>query len=335
MARVSNNPKAFLKTLKKNWGAAVKTAKANGPSGPVPPGKYTARIMEAVLENGQYGWQLIWRFQIVNGDYVNKKITRYDGLDGERSLEFVANNLQVFGVDIEDFDLEDLPEICEQLTEKKPYVAIAVSINEKNGKEYTNIFINRHLEDDVEDETASGKAAADEDEEEAGEDEDGEEDSSEDDEEGEEEEEEEEEDGDSDEDEDGEDVQIGMRVEYTFKNQTYTGEIVDVDEESGEVIIKDEESKKKRRVSVENVVKLDDEETSDEDEDEDEDEEDETPAPAPKRGRPAGSTNKPKPSTPAPAASSKKPPVPPSGKTKTAAPADDGGKKKFGFGKKK
>lgn len=329
MPRVSNNPKSFLKGLSKNWKEAVKTAKENGPSGPVPEGRYEARILEATLDNGQYGWQMIWRMKIINGEYAGKSITRYDGLQGERSLEFVANNLMVFGIDIEDFDIEDLQEMCEQLTKIKPYVQITVAINEKNNKEYRNIYINKHIDDDeVDDETSKDAESSDDDEDEdsAEEAENGEDEDS----------DNEEESADEDEDEEeSEDVQIGMRVEYQWKGQTCTGEVVDIDEEAEKLVIKDDEENKKRSVSVEKVVKLDEKEVADDDNEEEEEEEEEEETPAPKRGRPAGSTNKPKTPAPTPASSGKRTPPPPTGKTRNAAPADDGKKKTFGkLGKK-
>ncbi len=322
---------ARLAELQKKWKGGDAERAASAASG-VPDGTYIARLSEASLSDGNGGLRSLLVFTILEGEYAGEFLRKSDGLEqSEDSMVYFGKTLMRLGYEPKEVDLTTLPEIFKDLTAEKP--VCEVNARTKTASDYQNYFVNRVLEDyegadedeesgeieegsqvsgtfrDVEytgvvtgfvgDTKAKVKrddtgatitvllenltlVAADE-----------------------EEEAEEAEEAEEDEESEDAELEVGMRVEFTWKKQTETGTVTAiVDAERAKVKI--DSSGAIATVKIENLELLDSEETDEEEAEEVEEEEEEEEAPAPKK---RGSR------TPAPAPA----PAPTPAKKKTAA----------------
>lgn len=146
--------------------SAWKDAEAKSGFQQVPDGTYQCRIESASIGRSkqkkrlQVGWDLV----IVNGEYANQHLFKYDGIDSPENLEWLKGTLTNLGVEIPD-DITELPATLAELE------GTYCEVTSKTKDEFQNVYINEALEgpDEDEDEEASeeeGDEDEDEDEEE-------------------------------------------------------------------------------------------------------------------------------------------------------------------------
>lgn len=141
----------FLKQNEGRWAeAATVAASAKGYS-EKPDGRYIGQISYAdIVESESSGkLQIAWRATIMEGDLQGELIYWWEGLENERSLEFVAKNLAKFGYDPTTVRLRDLPKILAAIVEKEPVCQLRLKT--KPGSDFQNCWVDRVLEDYVPD----------------------------------------------------------------------------------------------------------------------------------------------------------------------------------------
>jgi len=145
-----------LKGMQKSW---KESEPARGGFG-VPDGTYNVRIDEATLcEAKQSGrLQIKWVLVVIDGDYANKKICKFDGMDDPKSLPYVQGSLEALELEIPD-DITEIGTVLEEAVGKE------VEIQVRTKDEFTNIYFNGLLEagDSDEEEEEDAEDAEDED----------------------------------------------------------------------------------------------------------------------------------------------------------------------------
>lgn len=172
-ATLSALQKTWKKTVPRTIGAAV------------PIGLYPMRIESAVIEKAKgksKRLQINWELTVASGDYENRKVRRFTGLETDDNLAFLQGDFEILEVPIPD-SIADIGESLEQVG------GLLVEVNVRTKDEFTNYdFVELLDADELEEEEG------DEDEDESEE------------EESEEEEEEEEEESEEEEEEEGEEL---------------------------------------------------------------------------------------------------------------------------------
>lgn len=176
-----------LAGLRKNWSTAAAEAKDMGPSSggdDLPAGVYICRLTDGkLMEVGDDNTlKMLTTFTCISGDHKGETTTRWDNLEREDSLKWVALHLMALGVeDPDDIDPSNLEETLKDLIEAKPVVRLRVTVNSSG---YSNQRVLKLLDEDSlpedvdlsedDDETPKGrssKKSSKEDDDESGEDE--------------------------------------------------------------------------------------------------------------------------------------------------------------------
>jgi hypothetical protein len=112
--------------------------------------------MEGEIKQSQAGnWQIQWKYLVIDGEHKGKFHYSWDGLQGDRSFEFVAAKLKLFGVDPAAVSLTQLPDILKELGQLRP----VIKIQTKQNGDFLNTYWNKYLSD-WEDESGGGQAPA-------------------------------------------------------------------------------------------------------------------------------------------------------------------------------
>ena len=90
-------------------------------------------------------------FKITEGDFKDVKVSKFDSINREESLEYLAKTLQGFGYDTEDLEVDDLPELAKAIQNEKPTVQIRVKndpYTDKSGnvQKALRIYVNKVVE---------------------------------------------------------------------------------------------------------------------------------------------------------------------------------------------
>jgi hypothetical protein len=147
---VSAAVKNFLKGAKGNWSDQVKQAKENTFK-ELPHGIYRCRLSSAEIgESQSENPQITWKYTVVSGTEIGQTITKWTQLEGENSLYYLAQELIRFGLDPDEIDPSDLPQVLADLVEEAPLVTIKLAPNKKN-PEYTDKWLQGKTEPSEED----------------------------------------------------------------------------------------------------------------------------------------------------------------------------------------
>lgn len=144
----STNIETWLKKANKSWKKEAAAGKSLG-ANDIDDGFYIVRWLKGLIEKGDSGLRLKITTKVLDGeskdgvDYTGKKIVKSDGLEGDQSLQYLAKMLSRLGIDPEECDLTDLPEILVELNESKPVMKIQV----KTKGDFQNVYINKLVED--------------------------------------------------------------------------------------------------------------------------------------------------------------------------------------------
>lgn len=132
-----------LSRLKGKW-AEAKGKERTFSKSEVPDGIYLARIVEAEIGDSQSSGRLqcAWKFEITEGEYEGEVLRKYDGLETEDNFFYFQNSLQRLGFDLPD-DPKEISKILAHIVTVKPSIKIKVKTN----GEFTNIYINKLMEE--------------------------------------------------------------------------------------------------------------------------------------------------------------------------------------------
>jgi len=210
-------------------------------------GKYLAKLMSGTIGQAESSGrlQITWEWAFQEEPYEGKKIRNYQGLENEDNLVFLARDLERLGYEAPD-DLSGIEEVLADITKTKPLARIRV----KTKGDFQNVYIDKVIgDDDEEDDEAEEEAEAEteeSDEEEESEEEADDAEESDDEEESDDaeeesddaEEEEAEEESDDDADDDEVEIEVGMKVEADTKKGKVKGEIIEIFEKEEKVRVK-------------------------------------------------------------------------------------------------
>ena len=119
-------------------------APTENPNDPVPDGKYQAVVHKVELARSKQNDtpMLKWQLRIIAPHSVGRFIFRNNMLGNAENIKWLKQDLFTCGLELE--KLSDLPNRLEDLLD----VAIEVTVKTKG--EYSNVFINRRLDADME-----------------------------------------------------------------------------------------------------------------------------------------------------------------------------------------
>ena len=146
-----------LKSLQKEW----KEAEPRIGGARLPDATYNARIGTPVVEESKASQrlQVNWPLTVIDGDYADKKLNKYDGIEDADGLAWLQGTLEILELEIPE-DVTDLGSILQSAD------GLLVEITLQTKDEFQNIYFNELLEaDEEEDEEEEDEEEEDEEEE--------------------------------------------------------------------------------------------------------------------------------------------------------------------------
>lgn len=270
MARTSEagtafNTKSFLKDARGAWKKQKKAAKEAAKRRTIDDGRYVAMLTGytiGVSRGKNPRPQLVWKWTILEGSEKGRTASDFDGMDGDRSWEFIGGKLMKLGVDLDDWDPSMLEETMDMLVHpKKGRPVCRITLRTKDGSDFQNLYIDQVLEDVGKNYTPEDGDYEEDDDQDGDEDEEDDDDS-------------EDEEEDEDDDEPAE-LTVGADVEFAYKGKTLEGVVKKLNEKKGIVTI--ERGGKRYEIAADDVTLLEDDDEDEDDEDEEDEEEEEAP----------------------------------------------------------
>lgn len=269
-----------LSRLGKNWSAAAAEAKDIGSSNmggdDLPGGVYICRLTDAkLMEVGDDNTlKMLTTFTCISGDHKGETTTRWDNLEREDSLKWVALHLMALGVeDPDDMDLSNLEETLKMLVKAAPVVRLRVKINEAG---YSNQRVLKLLDEDSlpEDVDETDDDEGDEDEspkkkkgKKSKDDDDEDEESDDEDESSDDEDEESDDDDEDSEDEETAEIEKGSEVSFKSGKKTVTGKVKKMLKGGKQALVETDDAEIEVDIDDLSLVESDDDEDSDDEED--------------------------------------------------------------------
>lgn len=233
-----------LKALRDVWNAAKEESKKPGMGGgtTLTVGKHICRLTDCKLNEGDKGPYVLFEFTCVDeaDTEIGEKAVRFSGMDTEDRVVYLQRDLRKLGIDVDEFEIDQLEGVLTQLLEEAPTVQLQVKENEgSDGKMYTNVYVNKLVnlngEEAPVEEVVGEEPAA----------------------EGEEAPAEETVEGEPEAEESQEVIEIGDDVRYIDpKGKPQTGMIKGVNEDGTAVMIRDDITKKVVTIGVDKIEKL-------------------------------------------------------------------------------
>ena len=141
------SPKSFERTksnISKLWSKAKETVKEKPLFSEIPDGTYIAVLTNAEIRESDRGWlHTAFEWTVVQDcEQAGETVFARSGLDREQSLEFLIQDLIRLGVEVDDVeinDIWDLEDVLRELAKARP----AARIRLKTKDEYQNVYINK------------------------------------------------------------------------------------------------------------------------------------------------------------------------------------------------
>jgi len=133
------NISSLLKKLEEFWDTPEKTW------GDVPDGPYQVKIESAVLNESKASGrlQVSFQFNVLEGDFINRKIFKHSGLDNESNIAYFRGDIGKLGHEWPETP-EGLEPILNELLDS--CAEIKVKTSARDGQEYTNVYITRAID---------------------------------------------------------------------------------------------------------------------------------------------------------------------------------------------
>lgn len=225
-----------LRAMKESWNSSKEEGKKTTTGGTtLTDGRHLCKLTDASLNEGSKGPFVKLEFTCVEGEETGEKGVRICGLDNEERLVYLQRDLTRLGVDIDELDIEQLPDLLGELAAQAPGVRVTVKTNEgSDGKMYQNCYIDKLVElngqaEEAEAEAPAEEAAAETEEAPAEE---------------------------AAAEEEGETLEVGDDVSYLSGKVKLTGVVKSIDYDTSMIGIRDDKTKKVVSVHAEKVDKL-------------------------------------------------------------------------------
>ena len=134
----------FLKGQKDQFEAGVEAFKNRKNDFPVfPDGTYVTQVSGAEIGESKAGnLQIVWKYVILEGALSGEIIRDYEGMEGERSWEFIIAKLARYGYDPGAWSPEDLEEILAEIQKEGPVVQLQLKTNKQSANGYQAKYVN-------------------------------------------------------------------------------------------------------------------------------------------------------------------------------------------------
>lgn len=236
-----------LKGMKDIWNKGKEESAKPGPGGgtTLTVGRHICQLTECVLKEGDNGPYVLFEFTCTDeaDPEIGEKAVRFAGMDTEDRVIYLQRDLRRLGMDVDEFDIEQLEDRLAALLEQAPTVSLQVKENESNGKSYINVYVNKLINDAAEQPVEEAVAEEPEEptEEPAAEEEPAEEPAE----------------GEPEPEPQADVIEIGDDVRYMdAKGKPQTGMIKGVTDDATGVIVRDDITKKNVTVPIEKIEKL-------------------------------------------------------------------------------
>ncbi len=131
-----------LKAMQKRW----KTSSARKQADKLPDGTYQAKITSAGVNKSKKGrLQTYYHFKVVAGKFKGRTCAKYDGIETPDNISWLKSTLKTLGVNVPK-NILVLPKTLAKLEDE------LVVIQVKTNGEFTNVYINKRidqLDDDI------------------------------------------------------------------------------------------------------------------------------------------------------------------------------------------
>lgn len=137
MAKRKKDLKSRLEALQSSWEESEPTRAGAA----VPDDNYVCRIESAILEEAKSSGRMQVHYDsvILEGDFTDRHVHKYDGLDTPENLPYVQGTLEALELEIPE-NLGDIGEVLEEAAG----LVVAVTVNTRD--EFTNIYFNELVE---------------------------------------------------------------------------------------------------------------------------------------------------------------------------------------------
>ena len=143
-----------LRQMRERWNKGKEQSKKDNFSGTtLSPGQFATRLTGAKLISGDKGLSVVFEFTCVRGDEIGEKGIRFAGLGTDEQLVYFQRDLRRLGIEVDDFEPEQIPDILKELLEARP----GVRINVKQNGEYKNVYVDKLMELDPEEDVQPGE----------------------------------------------------------------------------------------------------------------------------------------------------------------------------------
>ena len=135
--------KLSAKELSKSWESAYKVKDEITAGFEPEDGRYPVAVTMATIGESQSSGrlQITWEYLFLDGDYKGRTFRSYDGLDREEGLPYIMRRIESMGYDAPDA-YDELEGLLETITKRKPFIRIQV----KTKGEFTNVYVMGVLE---------------------------------------------------------------------------------------------------------------------------------------------------------------------------------------------
>jgi hypothetical protein len=138
----------FMKTgkeLSKAWDEARKVKDDVAQSFEPEDGRYVVALVMAEVGQSQASGrnQITWEYLFLDTDYKGKTFRSWDGLDRPEGLPYVMKRIEALGYDVPESP-DELEGLMEQITKDKPKIRIII----KTKGEFRNVYVVKAVEED-------------------------------------------------------------------------------------------------------------------------------------------------------------------------------------------
>lgn len=150
---------SFLNKNKTKAKEALQQAKDNEGLPSFDDGRYRMKLLKMEVGKSQNGRvQVITTYKFLDGEYKKQSYKSYRGISDDKGkfnvdyFDWFLQDVKRLGYDIDELDLDDLPDLMKQVTKDKPTIIAVLRTKENDKGEFQNLMINKVVEEDDEDE---------------------------------------------------------------------------------------------------------------------------------------------------------------------------------------
>jgi hypothetical protein len=111
----------------------------------VPDGTYQMRLDKIyITKSKKQTMQTVFELEIINGDYAFRKVNKYCGMEEEKQLDFLTQDLRRFG--LKDFTWATIQDHFPAMLDKIVEVKLVSKVSPKDGQTYQSTYIQKMID---------------------------------------------------------------------------------------------------------------------------------------------------------------------------------------------